>query len=111
MTAILLFIFGVICLFGAWKLSRRKAIPVDITMSATVKPYKCSFNRLLACDEKEATIWIGEITVGNFSVWGTKQMESTSREAATAALLNALSKGVTIPALVIQEQEQAALEG
>jgi Zn-finger protein len=73
-------------------------------ISATVTPYKCDNPnhdkgcglgwRLVECEEAEAHTWIAAIDVGNRRVWSCSNVQSQSRDAATAALLNRLSEGV-----------------
>jgi hypothetical protein len=74
-------------------------------LSATVQPCKCDnpehpkgcpFGyKLIHCEEEEAHTWVGSITVDNVCLWSTNQMQSQSREAATAALLSRLAEGVS----------------
>jgi hypothetical protein len=67
---------------------------------ASVRPFKCDnpdhpkgcpFGyRLIECPEDEAHTWIASIHLNGMVVWSSNQMESQSRKAATAALLNRL---------------------
>jgi hypothetical protein len=73
-------------------------------LEAKVKPCKCNNpdhpvgcpfgSRLVECSEDEAHTWVASICFGGVQFWGSDGVESQSREAATAALLERLAQGV-----------------
>jgi hypothetical protein len=77
----------------------------NVGFRASVTPYKCDNPNhaqgcglgwhLIECAEDEAHTWVASIAVNGMCLWGSNQMESQSREAATAALLKRLAEGIS----------------